>query len=187
MTQPTLRGRKLPLNDWEGDDFTPGAGGRYVTCMDTAAGRAVAWATNGRLDKDGKVYRANVVPPDPNGVNFPQMAGALKRVNIHLDLVYRGGWTKAEVIAHLKAGKGLIATGQYDAIPRRYRYQGSGDFAHAIFISHMNQAGTAIREYDPLDPRTDLYGRHVPASILWPFLASGGWVAGFVPLHALHL
>ena len=54
MSQPLAFGRKLPLNDWEGDDGHVS----WVTCTATSAGRAVAWATNGRIDKDGTVYRA---------------------------------------------------------------------------------------------------------------------------------
>src|SRR4029077_6393416 len=85
MRQPTYRGRKLPPNDWEGDDFTPGAGGKYVTCMDTATGRMIYYATNGRVDHDGRFYRRFVVPPDSNGINFQQADDMVKRVNPHLD------------------------------------------------------------------------------------------------------
>ena len=187
MAVPTFRRRRLLRNDWEGDDFTPGAGGAYVTCMDTAVGRMVAYATNGRVDKDGKVYRANVIPPDPNGVNFLQMESAIKRVNPHLELEYHTGWTKAQITAWLKAGKGLVLVGKYDTIPRAYRYQASATFAHAMFVSHMNRQGTAVRLWDPLNPDTDGYGKHVPASIIWPFIASIGWYCGYVPLHPLHL
>ncbi len=187
MAQPTFRGRRLPLNDWEGDDSTPGAGGRYVTCMDTAAGRMVYYATNGRVNHDGKYYRAHVVPPDPNGVNFPQMDDAVKRVNANLDIVYHSNWTRAQVTAWLKRGQGLIIAGRYDTIPRAYRHQASATFMHAVFVSHFNRAGTGMRYYDPLNPKTHEYGEHVPTSILWPFLESSGGLAGFVPLHPLRI
>ncbi len=187
MAQPTYKGRRLPLNDWEGDDSTPGAGGRYVTCMDTAAGRMVYYATNGRVDHDGRYYRAHVIPADPNGVNFGQMDDAVHRVHANLDIAYRDDWTRAEATAWLKGGRGLIVTGRYDTIPRAYRHQASGTFMHAMFVSHFDRTGRAMRLYDPLDPRTDLYGRHVPSSILWPFLQSSGGLAGFVPLHPLRL
>ncbi len=187
MAQPTYRGRKLPLNDWEGDDFTPGAGGKYVTCMDTAAGRMIYYATNGREDHDGRYYRRYVIPPDPNGIGFDQIDAAVKRVNSHLDIVYHSNWTRAQVTAHLKAGKGLIVAGRYDTIPRAYRHQGSGTFMHAVFISHFNRQGTGMRYYDPLNPKTHEYGEHVPTSILWPFLESSGGLAGFQPLHPLRL
>lgn len=187
MAITTINGRRLPFTDWEGDDFTPGAGGKYVTCMDTATGRMVAFATNGRVTKDGKVYRAAVSPPDPNGTNFYQMEKAVKVVNRNLSLTHHQGWTKAQVIAWLKAGKGLIVIGNYSSIPRMYRFQASATFTHAMFISHFNQLGTLMRLYDPLDPRTDLRGRSVPTSILWPFLDDLNWWAGYVPLHPLSL
>ncbi len=187
MSQPTYRGRLLPPNDWEGDDFTPGAGGKYVTCMDTATGRMVYYATNGRVDHDGRFYRRYVIPPDSNGVNFQQMDEAVKRVNSHLDIVYHSNWTIPQVEAHLKRGQGLIVTGMYDRIPPKYRHQESATFSHAMFISHMNRTLTAMRLWDPLDPDLTQYGRHVPTSILWPFLRSLGSLAGYVPLHPLTL
>jgi hypothetical protein len=55
---------------------------------------------------------------------------------------------------------------------------------HAMFITHIARNG-AMRLYDPLDPRTDLYGRSVPSSILWPFLQSSGSLAGYVKLQPL--
>ena len=185
MAQPTYKGRKLPINDWEGDDLTPGAGGRYVTCMDTATGRMVYYATNGRVDHDGKYYRRYVIPPDPNGVNFAQMDDAIHRVNANLDIVYHSNWTRAQTTAWLKAGRGLIVTGLYSTIPRAYRHQRGAEFSHAMFISHMNRDLTAMRLWDPLNPDLSGYGEHVPTSILWPFLRSLGSLAGYVPLHPL--
>lgn len=190
MTQPTYKGRKLPLNDWEGDDFTPGAGGRYVTCMDTAAGRMVAWATNGRVDKDGRTYRAAVRPPDPNGITMDQAAQAVQSV-AHLPLMRPSDFGERQVKFWLRQGRGLMMSGIYDTIPRAYRHQRGGDFAHELFVSHMNYRGTAIRLYDPLNPDTDAYGRHVPSEILWPFLRSlafhpgGAFRVCYVPLQPL--
>lgn len=184
----TINGRRIPFTDWEGDDFVPHAPtGKYVTCMDTATGRAVAFSTNGRVDKDGEVYRAAVHPPDPNGVNFDQMEKAVKVINPKLDLVHHTGWTKANVTPWLKAGKGLIVTGIYSSIPRMYRFQANGDFSHAMFITHFNKLGTLMRLFDPLDPRLDRRGRTVPTSILWPFLDDLSGNAGYVPLHPLWL
>lgn len=183
-----IGGRLLPLNDWEGDDFVPGSGGRYVTCMDTATGRACAFATNGRVDLDGQTYRRAIKPPDPNGVNFYQMAEAVKRINPHLSLIHSTGWTRGAATSWLKARKGLIVTGTYSSIPRAYRHQGgAGTFAHAMFVSHFSQDGRMMRLYDPLDPNEKLRGRSVPSSILWPFLDDLDGNAGYIPLHPLTL
>lgn len=187
MALISINGRKLPFNDWEGDDFTPNARGKYVTCMDTATGRAVAFSTNGRVVHDGKVYRAAVRPPDPNGVNFSQMQSAVKIINPHLSVVYHTKWTKASVTSWLVAEKGLIVTGMYSSIPRMYRHQATANFTHAMFISHFNNNATLMRLYDPLNHRTDQRGETVPTSILWAFLDDLNWEAGYVPLHPLHV
>ena len=142
--------RKLPRQDWEGDDFTPGAGGKFVTCMDTATGRMLAWATNGRIDLDGRQIRAAITPPDPNGANFAQMQTVIHKLT-GLHLVYREGWTQREVADWLRAGRGLIYIGMYGTLPREYRHQATGDFAHAMFAPRA--ATTTLRNYDPLNPR----------------------------------
>ena len=183
MIQPTVLGRRVPLNDWEGDDSTPGAGGDYVTCMDSACGRMVAFATNGRTTRDGKVYRAVIHPHDPNGINFSQAAQAVHTVAA-LPLIYSSDWTKARVLAWLRAGRGLVVTGVYEKIPRAYRHQWAGGFGHACFATNINGTGY-MRWYDPLNPDTHAYGRIVPVSILWPFLESRGYTAGYVPLQPL--
>ena len=183
MTTILAYGRKLPHNDWEGDDFTPGAGGRYVTCMDTASGRMVAWATNGRINQDGKWYRQAVSPPDPNGITFDQAAQAVHS-RTGLPLHHDADWTRSMVTDWLKQGKGLIITGIYATIPRQYRYQLSSDFGHAMFVVNISKAGVS-RLYDPLDPNTSGHGRNVPSSILWPFLASREYTVGYVPLQHL--
>ncbi len=186
MTQPTRGGRRLPPNDWEGDDATPGAGGAYVTCMDTATGRMIYYATNGRVDHDGKWYRARVEPRDPSGVNFGQMDQVLHDMTPPLDMKYRSGWTQAEVTAHLRRSQGLVVTGRYNTIPRQYRHQGNGAFLHAMFVSHFDTSGRRVmRLWDPLNPDLDGYGKIVPRDILWDFLNSAGYLAGYVPLQPL--
>ena len=74
MSQPTVRGRKLPLQDWEGDDPLPV---RNKTCMDSAAGRALAYATNGAVVLDGKQIRAAVIPRDTDGITMTQASQAI--------------------------------------------------------------------------------------------------------------
>jgi hypothetical protein len=142
----------------------------------------VAWATNGRKDFDGKVYRAAVRPYDPNGLTLDQAAQAVRTVT-GLRLVQPPPMNRAEVTAWLRNGHGLVITGMYSEIPRAYRFQAAADFGHAMFATHIS--GTRVRLYDPLDPATHSYGRWVPASLLWPFLASRGFTVAYVALQPL--
>ena len=193
MTLVLLDGRKLPNQDWEGDDFTPGAGGQYVTCTDTSAGRDVAYATNGRKDIDGKVYRAHVKPPDPNGVSLPQARDAVKEVTgLTMKLAGHdaGLWTPDDALAHLRAKKGLVMQLWYAEIPRQYRYQLFAGFGHAMFATHYSPT-SGVRVWDPLDPNLAHHGQWVP----WPFVRDAmlEWqrrcgtrtlLVGYVPLLA---
>lgn len=181
MATPRLNGRLLPRNDWEGDDFTPGAGGKYVTCVDTAAGRMVAFATNGRVNHDGTVYRKAIVPADPNGITLDQVATAVHRLT-GLTLV-RPKWTIAQVEAHLRAGRGLVFIGQYAYIPRPYRYQAAADFLHAMFATHLSRSG--VRVWDPLNPDIHRWGRWVPWSIIRSYIVSGHLDVAYIGLQPL--
>jgi hypothetical protein len=180
MKQPTVFGRKLPRQDFEGDDRMPG--GKYVTCQDTAAGRMVAWATNGRIDKDGRIYRA--VLNDPDGIRLDQAAVAIKRV-ARLDLVQPRGWKLANVKTHLRYGRGLIVNGDYGAIPRAYRHQAFAHFDHAMWVSHLSAASGNVRLWDPLNPDIHAYGRWVPASVIWAFLETLDFACAYVALEPL--
>lgn len=192
MTTVLLDGRKLPHQDWEGDDFTPGAGGRYVTCTDTALGRMVAYATNGRVNKDGRVYRSAVIPADSNGINLQQAKIAARKV-AGVDLIIPEAWNWSEVVAHLRAKKGLIIQGWYDAIPRSYRFQARADFGHAMFISHI-VSSPGSRNWDPLDPNLTHHGSWVPSKYIRDFmlklaakegLSSERLFCAYVPLQHL--
>lgn len=184
MAQPTAFGRKLPRNDWEGDDFTPGAGGAFVTCSDTSAGRMVAWATNGRIDKDGRIYRAAVRPRDVDGLTLAQVARAIDAV-AGLHLVVKQPWPLANVKTHLRYGRGLIVNGYYGSLPRAYRHQAAADFNHSMWVSHLSRTTGNARLYDPLNPDTTAYGRWVPAQVIWNFLASLDNTCAYVPLQPL--
>ena len=181
MSPPRVFGRWLPRNDWEGDDRTPGAKGKFVTCQDTAVGRMVAWATNGRIDEDGKVYREAVPGHDPNGITLLQAQIAVGAV-AHLPLIIPKNWGSANVKTHLRYGRGLVLNGMYSAVPRAYRYQKFADFPHAMWVSHLTTKGL-IRLWDPLNPDIHAYGRFVPAGVIWGFLISLDYICGYVPLQ----
>lgn len=192
MTTVLLNGRKLPHQDWEGDDFTPGAGGAWVTCTDTSLGRMIAYATNGRIDKDGRVYRAAVRPRDPDGITLTQAKQAAKTV-AGVDLIIPAAWNWYECLHHLREKKGLIVQGWYSEIPRQYRFQNRADFAHAMWISHYSPTA-GFRVWDALDPNTSHHGSWVPARPLRNFMeelaSRQGRTAeqlfcGYVPLQHL--
>jgi hypothetical protein len=168
VTIVLLDGRKLPHQDWEGDDYTPGSHGSYVTCTDTSTGRHVAYVTNGRKDIDGKVYRAAIHPADPDGVSLPQAKQAAKAV-AGIDLILPFGWDTSDALEHLRAKKGLIMQGWYAEIPRMYRYQAGADFGHAMWASHYSST-SGVRVWDPLDPNLTHHGQWIPWSFVRDFM-----------------
>lgn len=190
MTTVLLDGRKLPHQDFEGDDFAPGHA--WVTCTDTAAGRMLAYASNGRTNLDGKRIRAAVRPPDTNGINLPQAKQAIESLtNTTVIIPSHWGWTEA--LLHLKAKKGLILQGWYAALPRDYRYQLPAAFGHATWASHYSPT-SGIRLWDPLDPILSHHGHWVPARYVRAYLEEfarreRGSVAalyvGYIPLQHL--
>lgn len=196
MSIVLLDGRKLPHGDWEGDDFTPGAGGRYVTCTDTSAGRALAWATNGRKDLDGRQIRAAVRPRDSDGINLHQAKQAIESLT-NTTLVIPEHWSWTEVSIHLRHRPyvGLVAQGWYGEIPRKYRFQQRADFGHAMWFSHYSATSNkSVRVWDALDPNTDHHGQWVPVTYVRAFMEElarregvgpNRLFCGYIPLQRL--
>lgn len=184
MIQPTGYGRKVPPTDWEGDDFTPGSHGEYVTCCDTATGRMAYWATNGRTNVDGRQIRAHVSPPDPNGITMAQAAQGLHSLTGLTMLVVP--MTLSQKIAWLRAGRGLVVPGRYSAMPRAYRFQAAADFTHSIFLDFVGRDGRTLRKHDPLNPNTHTYGETMPLADAMAFIDSlPAWPVGYVPLQPI--
>lgn len=181
MSAPLAFGRRLPLADTERDDATLGAGGKWVTCVDTSVMRDAAWATNGRIVRDGKALRALI--HDSDGISLAQAKIALHKLTA-LDLITPQGWDWTRVDSWLLAGRGLVAIGRYDALPLADRYQVSADFAHAIFFTHRSLA-SGIRTYDALNPSVKGYGRWLPVSHVRAFIESGGFTLAYIPLQSL--
>jgi len=190
---PTVRGRKLPRLRSERDDHTPLAGGRWVTCRDNSTVMNLAYATNGHVDIDAPVFRAEIVPADPDGITVEQAAGAVLKL-AHLPLVYPGqpGWpgtfNLARTRAWLLAAKGLIVDGWYDELPPRDREQpGSDTFTHSIFASHASASTGNVYVYDPLvilGP-AEPYGRWIRGADFYTFAASLNYEVSFIPLQPL--
>jgi hypothetical protein len=180
MTQPTVFGRKLPRNDYEGDDGVVS----FRTCRDSSIGRIVAFATNGRVDRDGRVYRAAVTPHDPDGITIEQAAQAVLRV-AHLKLVVPR-WGMVELDQHLAAARGVVVDGWYDALPLEDRCQAGDDhFTHSIFASHSSAKTGNVRVWDALDKDLTGYGRWIGAKAFWLFAASLHYQCSYVPLQHL--
>lgn len=185
MTTVLLAGRRLPHQDFEGDDFTLGAGGKWVTCTDTSAGRMVAYATNGRIDKDGKIYRAAIHPHDSDGVTLTQAQQAVRTV-ANLPLVIPPDWHWAALLSHLRLKKGAVVQGWYSKIPRQYRFQAPADFGHAMWISHYSPTA-GMRVWDPLDANTAHHGSWIPATHVRAFMEELSRRNGVTHLYAAYV
>jgi hypothetical protein len=180
VKQPTAFGRLLPRNDWEGTGLAA-----YKTCMDHACGRAVAYATNGRIDRDGAVYRDSIHPHAKAGINL-QVARREVLAVAHLPLVIPSPRMSIfQIRAHLRKGLGLIVTGWYDVLPEGFRYQSRAHFTHAMWASHISVANGKWRVWDALDRDEGGYGRWIPDADMARFVASLGYQTGYVPLQAL--
>lgn len=182
MTQPVYNGRLLPPNDWEGDDFTPGAYGAYVTCQDTSAGRMLYWATNGDVDLDGQAIRAAIRPRDSDGVSVAQVSVAIQSITYPVRVLKWATLSLPDVRSWLRAGLGLVVDGYYGAIPRSYREQQRADFNHAVFIAYLEDS--LYRVWDPLNKLTG-YGRFMPASAIEPFIRSLSGLCAWINLEPL--
>jgi len=190
MTTVLLARRRLPHQDFEGDDRTPGANGDWVTCTDTAAGRALCYASNGRQNLDGRTIRAAVHPHDVNGINLSQAKRAIEALTT-TTIVLPQTWDWADLLAHLRARKGAIIQGWYRSIPRDYRHQAASDFGHAIFVSH-DSVTSGCRVWDPLDANQTHHGQWIPAKYIRLFAETWGLhngtdnlLVGYIPLQPL--
>jgi hypothetical protein len=178
---PNLKGRIFPLNDWEGDD-PPVV--NYKSCNASAGGRAVAWATNGRIDIDGATYyKAASHDPETGGQTLQQVGQAISIV-AKRKLIIPQGWHRADMGTHLKYGRGLMIGGLYSVIERAYRFQRYADFYHEIWISHLSTT-SGMRVWDALNPDIHARGRWVPASMIYDFAASLNYQVAYVPLEPL--
>jgi hypothetical protein len=183
LTQPTLNGRLLPPNDWEGDDFTPGANGHYVTCQDVSAGRMLYYATNGVEDHDGKEIRAAIQPKDSDGVSLGQVSVAIQHITNPVKVLQWSTLTLPDIRSRLTAGLGLVVDGFYGAIPVEWRKQVGANFNHAIWI--CNYVVPNYRVWDPLNKDLSGYGEWIPASAIEPFMRSLSGLCGWINLDQL--
>jgi hypothetical protein len=183
VSQPKFNGRLLPPNDWEGDDFTPGAGGAYVTCQDTAAGRMLYYATNGDVDLDGKDIRAAIRPTDSDGVSFGQVSVAIQSLTSPVKILQWSTLTIPDIRNRLTAGLGLCVDGYYGAIPPEWREQRGGDFNHAIWVACY--VAPNYRVWDPLNKDLAGYGKWIPATAIEPFMRSLSGLSGWINLDEI--
>jgi hypothetical protein len=152
--------------------------------MDTAAGRALAWATNGRKDIDGRKIRAALSPADRDGINIVQVRQAVKTLSKQVIIIKRDPGLVL-VKEMLTKGAGLIIWGQYNSIPRSYRHQAGGDFAHAMFATHRSSSLRSVRVWDPLNPNLEGHGRWIPEKYIYNFMNDYNYDFGYIPLQPL--
>lgn len=188
MTTVLLAGRKLPHQDFEGDDWASGA--NFKTCTDTSTGRDLCYATNGRINLDGKQIRAAVHPHDKDGITLPQAKRAVEALT-NTTLVIPGDWDWYDVLRHLRLKNGAVVQGWYSKISRQYRFQAKADFGHAFFISHYSPTA-GMRVWDALDANTTHHGSWVPARDIRASMeelarinGAHGLYVGYVPLQPL--
>jgi len=181
MTTVLLAGRRLPHQDFEGDDRTPGAGGKWVTCTDTAAGRALCYSTNGRTNLDGRTIRAAVHPHDAGGLDLPQAKQAIESLTT-TTIILPQHWDWPELLGHLRAKRGAIIQGWYASIPRDYRHQAKAAFGHAVWVSHYSPT-SGMRVWDPLDANQTHHGQWVPPRYVRAFAEDWAHRQGTTHLH----
>jgi hypothetical protein len=179
MTTVLLGGRKLPHGDFEGDDWSSGA--NWKTCTDTSVGRCLAYASNGRIDLDGKQIRAAVHPHDTDGISLVQAKQAVEALTA-TTLVIPTDWHWAQLLSHLRLKKGAVVQGWYSKIPRQYRFQAAADFGHALFISHYSPTA-GMRVWDALDANTAHHGAWTPATHIRAFMEELSRREGVTHLH----
>ena len=181
--QPTLNGRLLPPNDFEGDDATPGAHGAYVTCQDTASGRMLYYATNGSVSIEGKTIRAAIKPAQSDGVSLAQVSLAITSITSPPRVMRWGTKAIADMRNWLAGGLGLVVDGWYASIPKPYREQSNAAFGHALWIGYYQSPN--YRVWDPLNKDLSGYGKWIPATAIEPFMRSYSGLCGWIPLEAL--
>lgn len=188
MTTVLLNGRRLPHGDWEGDDWATGA--NFKTCTDTSTGRDLCYASNGRINLDGKQIRAAVRPRDKDGITLPQAKQAVESLT-NTTLIIPPDWQWTQLLAHLRAKKGAVVQGWYSKIPSEYRFQTASNFGHAYFISHYSPTA-GMRVWDALDRNTTHHGQWIPARHIRAFMeelsrrnGTTSLYVGYVPLQHL--
>jgi hypothetical protein len=124
-------------------------------------------------------------PHNADGGQSLQQAKQAIATIAKLPLIIPVGWSRANVLTHLRYARGLIIQGEYSTIPRAFRYQLGANFGHAMWFSHMSVASGNFRGWDPLNPDTTAYGRWYPADVFWAFINSYNFAVGYVPLQTL--
>jgi len=188
MTVVLISGRRAPHQDFEGDDWSSGA--NFKTCTDTSTGRCLCYASNGRIDLDGRQIRAAVRPRDTDGITLPQAKQAVESLT-STTLVIPPAWDWSDLLSHLRAKKGAVCQLWYAKIPREDRFQLRADFAHAVFISHYSPTA-GMRVWDALDANTKHHGSWVAAHDIRAAMeeltrreGARSLFVGFVPLQPL--
>lgn len=132
-------------------------------CSAYAMGMAIGKATYGGSQVTGRQIRVLSGVPNYSGMSIPDIMVASDK--LHVPIFNMSGRPWADVMAALRAGRGVILQGLYSAIPDRYSGQLGFKGAHAIFIDHLSSTGRLYM----MDPLQKVGARWMDESIMRAF------------------
>lgn len=151
-----------------------------VNCAAYSCAMAIERATMGGTLITGQQVRAlsNEPIPDPSspGLNIGQLVAVGRR--LYVQIIDKreddDGWS--EVIACLRAQRGVILQGDYDQMGT-YSCQKSFRGDHAVYVNHLDTTGTKAWMQDPLCAT----GKYVPLSVLKAYAEKLARAKGIYP------
>lgn len=123
-----------------------------VNCTAYVAATLADFATLGGVLVTGKQIRAwsNEPVPDPKspGLNIGQVADVW-RDELHMTLTNKTGGTWDDLVAAVKAHRGVLFSVWYETLPASYRAQSSPVGGHALGITAIDTSNRGLT-WDPL-------------------------------------
>jgi len=149
-----------PRHLWQGTPTDPYG---WKNCAAYSLSMALDRASLGELRLTGEIVRALTDEPIPDpkspGLNIPQLVAVAKRYALY-PIVDRTGRTWAGLLADLRAGRGVILSGDYDQLTG-WSCQASFTGDHSIYVNHVSGDGDLYTS-DPLC----MVAREVPAKVI---------------------
>jgi hypothetical protein len=145
------------------------------SCTAYSAAMAVDKATYGGSRITGRQIRALTDVGPYVGLTLPQVARATSALGVPL-IRPVGAWR--DVMAALRAGRGVVLQGDYDQIPHSISGQPGFHGYHAVFIDRLSASGKLYM----MDPLSKVGGRWVDESILRKFAEKLTRQEGYYPL-----
>lgn len=123
----------------------------WSNCTMASAAMALDFHTQGKVQKWGGELRKAYDPlgKDPDGTNLDNVVTAWSRLGY--TFTKRSGKAWADCLADLKAGRGVVLQGDYDALTATEKCQDSFNGNHAIYLNpEFFDGGDTIAVADPL-------------------------------------